>query len=187
MKLRPMYPSDEGLEELKTSEAYRKYAYPDPYSELARAYPKANWGFAPAKDILANLPASAANLSGKPWTVGYGEATGITMYDYRSEPEASEQLREKSKRYSEVVLRHLTIQPTQGQFDAMLAICWNVESALGASSSIVKHHNNKDWKAAAEAFKLYDKVTINGVKQVSQGLVKRRARESEMYLKGSLL
>ena len=179
-----MFISPVGLAELKTSEDFRQYAYPDPYSKLARAYPKARWGYQPARQVLAGLPASAANLSGKPWTVGYGEATNITMFDERTQDEALEELRSRSVKYGIKVLANLTVAPTQLQFDALLCLCWNVEAALAANSSVVKAHNRRDWKAAAEAFLLYSKVRVDGRLTVSNGLLARRKREAGLYLEG---
>ena len=38
----------------------------------------ARWGYLPASQVLATLPANLRGLDGAPWTVGYGQTRGIT-------------------------------------------------------------------------------------------------------------
>lgn len=61
--------------DLGRHEGFRKYAYADPLSALYKMYPKAPWGFKPAREFL---PAGANLDAGKPWTVGYGFTEGVT-------------------------------------------------------------------------------------------------------------
>lgn len=68
---------DQVLKQLRASEAYRQYAYPDPLSKLAKKYPasKYGWGKSPAALILRGLAANPDD--GEPWTVGYGYTHGV--------------------------------------------------------------------------------------------------------------
>lgn len=173
--------SARGLAELKRSEANRAYAYPDVASDLYKRYPRERWGFKPAREILAKLPASASQLDAKPWTVGYGQTVGVDMDTYFTPEVAEANLIETVGKYEVAALRNLTVRPTQGQFDALVQIAWNVMAAVAAKSSIVKAHNRRDWAAASRAFNLYNKA--NG--QVNEGLVLRRQREAAAYLAAS--
>lgn len=177
-----MRTSEAGFNEIKKSEAYREFAYPDVASNLYKAYPKAGWGFKPAAVIFSELPGSAVQLDGTPWTVGYGQTKGITQ-DSRLTLEAAEiNLRETIKPYERAVERACTVPPTQGQFDALVNIAWNVMSAVNPkTSSIIKAHNRGDWQAASRAFGLYNKAKG----KVDKGLVLRRAREGAAYLAAS--
>lgn len=173
--------SASGLEELKASEAFREFAYPDVASPLYKTYPKARWGFKPASEILETLPEGAKELSGTPWTVGYGQTVGITPDSQMNEKAAEINLLVKIGKYEDAVDRACTITPTQGQFDALVELAWNVMSAVGPKSSIIKAHNRGDWQAASRAFGLYNKA--NG--RADKGLTLRRAREGAAYLAAS--
>ena len=173
-----------GLNLIRKWEAYRQFAYPDPYSPLAKAYPRARWGFEPAEQVFAKLPASARKLDASPWTVGYGETKGVDMYSTRTKSEADAHLISKLQP-EEVALSHmLKIPPTQEQFDAMMALLWNIGQPNFSASSVLKAHNRGDWAAAGRAFGLFNKVRNRSTKQleVSDGLVNRRAQESSLYL-----
>ena len=173
--------SASGLKELKASEAFREFAYPDVASLLYKTYPKARWGFKPASEILETLPGSAKSLSGTPWTVGYGQTVGITSDSQMTEKAAEINLRVKIGKYEDAVERACTIPPTQGQFDALVQIAWNVMSAVSSKSSIIKAHNRGDWQAASRAFGLYNKAKG----RTEKGLTLRRAREGAAYLAAS--
>ena len=174
--------SASGLKELKASEAFREFAYPDVASPLYKTYPKARWGFKPASEILETLPGSAKSLSGTPWTVGYGQTVGITPDSQMTEKAAEINLRVKIGKYEDAVERACTITPTQGQFDALVQLAWNVMSAVNPkTSSIIKAHNRGDWQAASRAFGLYNRAKG----KADKGLTLRRAREGAAYLAAS--
>lgn len=60
--------------DLERHEGFRKYAYPDPRSKLAKV--KARWGFEPGDVILARLGLNERD--GRPWTNGFGFTRGVT-------------------------------------------------------------------------------------------------------------
>ncbi len=176
-----MRTSEAGIAEIKQAEGYRAFAYPDIASKLYKTYPRAGWGFKSAALVLAKLPASASQLSGKPWTVGFGQTVGVTPSTYMNEAAAEDNIRAKLGTYEQAVLASCKVKPTQGQFDALVSIAWNVMSAVRPTSSIIKAHNRRDWAAASRAFRLYN--MAKGV--VEDGLIARRQREGLMYLNAS--
>ena len=173
-----------GLNLIRRWEAYRQFAYPDPYSPLAKAYPKANWGFRPAADILAELPSKARTLDPTPWTVGYGETQGVDINSKRTKSEADSHLISKLAPVEQVLTKLIKVQTTQEQFDAMMALLWNIGETNFRPSTVLKQHNAREWAAAGRAFGLFNKVRNRTTKQleVSEGLVNRRAQESSLYL-----
>lgn len=173
--------SEQGFEELKKSEAYRKYAYPDVASPLFKAYPKKPWGFKPVAEILRTLPDSARKLDGTPYTVGYGQTVGVTPESQMTLAEAEDNLRAKIRKYELAVESSCTVEPTQGQFDALVQIAWNVMAAVSKDSSIIKAHNRRDWLSASRAFDLYNKARG----KEDKGLTLRRKREGAAYLAAS--
>jgi lysozyme len=67
---------------------------------------------------------------------------------------------------------------TQGEFDAMVSLAWNIGISAFKKSTVVKAHNRGDKTAAARAFGLWNKVKG----KVNKGLVRRRALEAAWYL-----
>lgn len=66
--------------DLERHEGFREFAYPDVIKTLHKRYPHEQWGFRPARDILADIGVSYAEAVklGAPWTVGYGFTSGVT-------------------------------------------------------------------------------------------------------------
>ena len=173
-----MKPSIRCVNKLKGYESFREYAYPDPYSPLARATKGEKWGFQSASYILAKLPAEKSKLSGAPWTVGYGETKGVDQYSRMSELEASIQLTREVEAYGAKVLEACTLPPNQNQLDAMTSLEYNIGVEGFRKSSVLKAHNRGDFLSASRAFGLWNKA--QGV--VSNGLTSRRASEAAWYL-----
>lgn len=80
--------------------------------------------------------------------------------------------------YEPAVRAALKRAPTQGQFDAMVSLCFNIGAGGFARSSVVKFFNRGQFEQAAAAFSLWVKATVNGVRKTLDGLVRRRASES---------
>lgn len=96
------------------------------------------------------------------WTIGVGHTTaagapivtpGLTI----TKAQVDEILSRDLKRYEQIVLRHVRVPLTQGQFDALVSICFNVEAALGDKSTIVKRLNAGNYRGAADAILLWNK------------------------------
>lgn len=67
---------------------------------------------------------------------------------------------------------------TQGQFDAMVSLAYNIGIAAFRGSTLLRKHIAHDYAAAAEQFLRWDKQA--GV--VLKGLTRRRQAERRMYL-----
>lgn len=176
-----MKTSTAGAAALKSREGLRAFAYPDPESALAKATPRASWGRMPARVIMRSLPAKVQELSASPWTVGYGQTWGVTIDTEMDEDAAERDLALHLTHYEDLVNAACTRKPTQGQFDALVSLAWNVEVAVSPKSSIIKAHNRGDWPAAARAFELYCK---SGGREVPALLVRRKAEGAD-YLAAS--
>jgi GH24 family phage-related lysozyme (muramidase) len=74
----------------------------------------------------------------------------------------------------------VTADIQQYQFDALVSFVYNVGTAAFRSSTLLKKVNAQDPDALNE-FARWRYVTVNGVKQVSTGLVNRRAIEAQMW------
>lgn len=77
--------------DLERHEGYRQYAYPDPLSPLAKKYRGLDWGFKPARELLA-LVKDMDETDGTPWTVGFGDTHGVTPDSTRNRIQAERRL-----------------------------------------------------------------------------------------------
>ena len=75
----------------------------------------------------------------------------------------------------------------QGQFDALVSFTYNVGITAFADSTLLKlvNSNPNNLEAIEAQFKAWNKVTVGGVKVVSQGLVNRRIEEYNIYKNGA--
>lgn len=80
-------------------------------------------------------------------------------------------------RISNLVKSKVTVNLYQYEFDALVSLAFNVEAAVGASSTLLRKLNEKDYEGAANEFKNWR--MAGGV--VSPGLVKRRAQETDIF------
>lgn len=180
-----MRTTPEGLEKIRRHEAFREFAYPDPYSPLAiecRALKiRARWGFMPASQIIQTLPEKLRHLHGNPWTCGYGETQGVTFEMRWSREEALQRLRTRVAEFEEGVLKRCTVEPNLNQLMALTSFSYNVGLANFAKSTVCKAHNRGDFAAAARAFHLWNKA--GKPPKPSKGLTERRAEEAALYVR----
>lgn len=172
-----MKTSATGISLIKQVEGFREFSYPDPASPLYRAWPSKDWGFKMADAIV--VPEQFRKLSGHPWTIGYGFTSGVKPNMRMTPAQADARLITELVEEESAVSTACIVRPNQNQFDALVCFTWNVGIAGMQGSSVIKAHNRGDFVSASRAFGLWNKA--GG--RVSNGLVKRRAAESSLYLK----
>lgn len=121
-------------------------------------------------------------------TIGYGHV--IKAYEHFTEitiDEAKELLKVDIKDYAKYVYSAFTdLNLKQYQYDALISFAFNCGiSALKNSTLKKRIFANDTEEKITDAFKMWDKVTINGKKKVSKGLARRRAREAKLYTTGA--
>lgn len=150
--------SEAGLNMLKSLEGYYQYAYWD-YSQ---------------------------------WSIGYGTACGENEYPNGiTEPEASALLVKALavyEAYLDIFLANNSIKVTQSQYDALVSFTYNLGNIWIRSKDFslrtilingIKGYTETDIKDAFGEF-----VSAGG--QVLSGLVKRREKEAQMFISGTL-
>ncbi len=146
-----------------------------------------------APDVAWAYPDPATN--GEPWTIAWGFTTvrGVKVRkgDSMTLAEANEFLADELEEYVQGVLDACTVEPNEYQLAAMVVLAWNIGLGWkGASkpkgakdgfrqSSVLRAHNRGDFQAASRAFGLWNKAAG----KVMNGLTRRRAAESALYLK----
>lgn len=126
------------------------------------------------------------SADGHPWTIGWG-ATGPGIHKgvRWTQRQADERLVQDLERFEREVASLLKIQPTQGQFDALVSFAYNVGSDIDADtvaeglgdSTLLRKFNANDMRGAVAEFRKWNK---NDGK-VLRGLVRRRAAEAALF------
>ena len=128
--------------------------------------------------------------SGGKWYIGYGTQCGEDDYpDGISQEEAEYLLHEKVLRYeaklNEFFFRY-DIEPTQGQFDALICFTYNFGTSWLTGTSdlvqIVRGEKSATRLEVAQAFGIWCHVGGNA----EEGLARRRLEEAALYLDGTL-
>lgn len=123
------------------------------------------------------------------WTIGYGH-TGpdVTPGLKISQTRADFLLAEDAEKTGKGVLAALgeaARTVLQEEFDAFVSLAFNIGVAAFAKSTVCKRYKAGDKNAAAKAFLMWNKATVNGKLQPLEGLTKRRAEESALFLSGN--
>lgn len=116
-------------------------------------------------------------------TIGYGCTKGVKMGDVWSASKAEDELRKELAIHEARVVRLVTVDLNQNQFDALVSFDFNTGGltlAKGEPSGVLKAVNgSKGDKDIADQLRLWNK--FGG--KVSKGLTARRAEEVALWLK----
>ncbi|XAO52546.1 endolysin [Erwinia phage vEam_S_24] len=142
-----------------------------------------------ALEVMEGFSAKAyLDVAGVP-TIGFGDtsvrARKVKMGDTTTLEAAKAELALDLHDFKSGVEKYLVKAvkgTTRNQFDALVIFAYNVGLTNFASSSVLRNHLAGNFEAAAASFALWNKITVNGKKVVSKGLVNRRAKEVEIYL-----
>lgn len=140
--------STRGIDLIKRFEGYSSKAYPDPAT------------------------------GGEPWTIGYGTTNGVKPGMVITAEKAEKMLRDDVAKFESGVSSLITAPTTQGQFDAMVSLAYNIGLGNFGKSTLLKKHNARCYTCAADQFRVWNRA--NG--KVMNGLTKRRAAERQVYM-----
>lgn len=140
--------SQRGIDLIKQFEGYSSKAYPDPAT------------------------------GGAPWTIGYGTIKGVKPGMVITAEQAEKMLRDDVAKFESGVSSLITAPTTQGQFDAMVSLAYNIGLGNFGKSTLLKKHNARCYTCAADQFRVWNRA--NG--KVMNGLTKRRAAERQVYM-----
>lgn len=143
-----MTPSQACFDIIKKFEGCRLDAYPDPAS------------------------------GGDPWTIGYGHtgpevSPGLTI----SQDIADAYLLKDVTHAGDAIERVVTVDMTQGQFDALCSFVFNLGVNAFLKSTLLRKLNAGDYLGAAQEFPKW----CHADGHILNGLVKRRAAEESLF------
>jgi len=111
--------------------------------------------------------------SGGVWTLGYGHTAGVAQGMTCTQAQAEAWLTQDIQWAVAVVNNLVTVQLTQGEFDALVDFVFNVGSGNFASSTMLRMLDAGNFAGAADQFARWD--LAGG--QVVAGLLRRRIAE----------
>lgn len=114
-------------------------------------------------------------------SIGYGHTKNVRIGDVITEEQANQFFVEDALEVSNLVYRLLKKKPTQGQFDAMVSLAYNIGIHNFEFSKVLEFFNLGDIEGAANNFQWWRRVGGHDGKIV-EGLVERRQAEKELFL-----
>ena len=118
------------------------------------------------------------------WTIGFGTTVypnGIKVKkgDTCTEAQAKTYMAHDLKKFEATVNKAVTVQLNQNHFDALVSLAYNIGTNAFSKSTLVKKLNANDIRGAADQFDVW----VNAGGKRMQGLVNRRAKEKEVFLR----
>jgi lysozyme len=117
------------------------------------------------------------------WTIGWGHIAGVTDGMVFTQDQADDALMADLRGAESAVERGVgAADTTDDQFAAMVSLCYNIGAGAFAGSTVLREHCAAAYQAAADAFLMWNKATIDGVLKEVAGLTRRREAEQALYL-----
>jgi len=114
------------------------------------------------------------------WTIGYGHYGPDVKQNMKiTQAKADEYFKKDVERFEKAVNDNVKVAINQNQFDALVSFTYNCGDGALQRSDLLKLLNQGKYEAAADQFDLWNKSSG----KVLAGLVKRRAKEKELFLK----
>jgi lysozyme len=111
------------------------------------------------------------------WTIGYGTTKGVKPGQAITAAKAEELLAADLRKFEDTVNTSVAVPITQGQFDALVSLTYNIGSGAFRASTLLRKLNAKDYAGAAEQFPRWNRA---GGK-VLAGLTRRREAERKLF------
>ena len=135
------------------------------------------------KEFESFVPETYICPAGKP-TIGYGHVVRPgEVFTTITEEEGCALLAEDLVPREESVGKLVRVGLSQAQFDALVSFVYNVGHGAFNMSTLLRKLNNRDYLGAAAEFQRWK----YGGGRVLPGLVRRRRREEELFLSGTIL
>lgn len=121
------------------------------------------------------------DIAGVP-TICAGTTSGVRMGQQATPQQCWDMTVRDYQLHERAVLRGITVPLNVNQQTALTFFCYNVGVSACMDSTAFRKINAGDYRAGCQAMALFNKVTVNGRKVVSKGLVNRRAAEVKQCL-----
>lgn len=112
------------------------------------------------------------------WTIGWGHTAGVQMGQTCTEEQAESWFKNDIQDAAHILNAGAGLKLFQCEYDALCSLIFNIGGAQFASSTLRRALQAGRYDLAADEFPRWNKVKG----KTSNGLVKRRAHEREMFL-----
>lgn len=121
------------------------------------------------------------------WTIGVGmtrypDGNEVKPTDAISRTEAQDMFREMLIYYEGLVNDAIEIELTQNQFNALVSLCWNIESPFKTKSGLVTQINSHNFAYVPQELAKWNKIFVDGHWIASEGLAARRFEEAALFM-----
>lgn len=116
------------------------------------------------------------------WTIGYGHTKGVKPNDKITQAQADAFLQEDLKEAENAVNILVKAKINPNMFDALVAFTFNVGVGAFKGSTLLRLLNEGKYTEASDQFARWNKVTVNGKKEISKGLIRRREAEQKLFM-----
>ena len=114
-------------------------------------------------------------------TIGYGHTETVHENMKITQDVADKLLEKDVKNFEKHVNDLVEVDLDQNQFDALVAWTFNLGPTNLKNSTLLKVLNSKNYVGVPEQIKRWNKATVNGERQVLEGLVRRREAEALLF------
>ena len=115
------------------------------------------------------------------WTIGYGHTKTAVEGMVITQEQADKLFRDDLAWVRKAIAKNVTVPLSQPQYDALASFIYNLGETNLARSTLLRKLNASDYVGAANEFPKWNKQKG----KVLRGLVKRRAAERNLFLKGT--
>ncbi len=110
-------------------------------------------------------------------TIGYGHTLGVCAGDTCTQEQADKWLKEDAHHAENCVNHCVSVDLTQGEFDALVSFVFNLGCGALTGSTLLRKLNDGDYDGAAIEFRKWN----HAGGQVLAGLTERRTAEVELF------
>jgi lysozyme len=116
------------------------------------------------------------------WTDGYGNTHGVTPHGPPiTQEKASADLLNNLASAERCVSANVAVPLTDNQFAALVSFVFNVGCGSFEASTLLRYLNDDAYDEVPAQLMRWNKITVNGVRQVSNGLNRRRGLECALW------
>jgi lysozyme len=120
----------------------------------------------------------------KKMTIGWGHVKEQgDKFNVITPAQGQELLIKDCKKAIDCINSKVTYSLTENQFSALVVFVFNIGITAFSTSTLLKKLNAGLLDQAASQFDVWNKITVKGKKEVSNGLIFRRAQEKALFLK----
>lgn len=123
------------------------------------------------------------------WTIGYGttrlwNGARIKAGDKITESKAENELLKSIEQLQRYITDTINVKFNENQLSALTSFVYNIGQGNFSSSTLSIYLHAENWEKAADQFPLWKYITNprTGKKTVSEGLIKRREKERDLFL-----